>query len=82
MYYSVLLKGYITLINSSSISVPLYAHQVMRSHGTLKSHDTTFMTIYLDEGLNYVAILETAIDVAQGMFHLHIHNIIHADLKV
>ena len=35
-----------------------------------------------DDGLNYVAILETAIDVARGMLHLHSHNVIHADLKV
>ena len=35
-----------------------------------------------DSGLNYIAILETAADVAKGMLHLHNHQVIHADLKV
>ncbi len=35
-----------------------------------------------DSPVDYQAVLETAIDVARGMTHLHAHNIIHADLKV
>jgi serine/threonine protein kinase len=33
-------------------------------------------------GLNYLAILDTAIDIAKGMSHLHDHHVIHSDLKV
>lgn len=32
--------------------------------------------------LDYLAILETAADIARGMQHLHNHNIWHSDLKV
>lgn len=32
--------------------------------------------------LDYMAILETAADIARGMQHLHNHNIWHSDLKV
>ncbi len=35
-----------------------------------------------DDELNYPAVLETAADIAKGMFHLHMNNILHADLKV
>lgn len=33
-------------------------------------------------GLNYKAILETAVDVAKAMVHLHLANVLHSDLKV
>lgn len=33
-------------------------------------------------GMNYLAILETALDIAKGMCHLHDHQVIHSDLKV
>lgn len=35
-----------------------------------------------DLGLNYLAILETATDIAMGMCYLHDRQIIHSDLKV
>ena len=35
-----------------------------------------------DLGLNYLAILDTAIDIAMGMCYLHDRQIIHSDLKV
>ena len=34
------------------------------------------------DGVNYVAVLETASEVAKGMLHLHSLNILHGDLKV
>ncbi|KAG1673652.1 hypothetical protein FOA52_013316 [Chlamydomonas sp. UWO 241] len=38
--------------------------------------------IFMDnKGLNYAAILETAADISKGMLHLHVNNILHADLK-
>jgi serine/threonine protein kinase len=35
-----------------------------------------------DGSVNYPAVLETALDIAKGMKHLHGSNILHADLKV
>ena len=32
--------------------------------------------------LNYHAILDTALDVAKAMTHLHAMNVLHSDLKV
>ena len=32
--------------------------------------------------VNYPAVLETAIDIASGMMHLHASSILHSDLKV
>ena len=32
--------------------------------------------------LNYHAILDTALDVAKAMCHLHAMNVLHSDLKV
>ena len=32
-------------------------------------------------GLNYAAILDTALDVAKAMCHLHASNVLHGDLK-
>lgn len=32
-------------------------------------------------GLNYRAILDTALDVAKAMCHLHAMNVLHSDLK-
>ena len=32
--------------------------------------------------VNYSSVLDTAIDIATGMAHLHASNVIHADLKV
>ncbi len=32
--------------------------------------------------INYHAVLDTAIDMARGMAHMHKHNIVHADVKV
>jgi serine/threonine protein kinase len=34
-----------------------------------------------DAGINYRAILDTALDVAKAMLHLHSLNVLHADLK-
>ena len=33
-------------------------------------------------GLNYAAILDTALDIAKAMLHLHAADILHGDLKV
>ncbi len=35
-----------------------------------------------DGRINYLAILDTAADIACGMAHLHASNILHSDLKV
>jgi serine/threonine protein kinase len=35
-----------------------------------------------DGKLNYAAVLDTAIDIARGMQHLHKVNVVHSDLKV
>ena len=32
-------------------------------------------------GLNYAAILDTTIDIARAMLHLHCNNVLHMDLK-
>ena len=34
------------------------------------------------QGLDYCSVLDTAADIAKGMLHLHVLNIIHGDLKV
>lgn len=44
----------------------------------------------LDQGIlkgkngkpDYAAVLDTAVEIASGMVHLHASNIVHADLKV
>ncbi|KAG2426117.1 hypothetical protein HYH02_014872 [Chlamydomonas schloesseri] len=33
------------------------------------------------EGLNYLAILDTAADVAKALLHLHLNDVLHGDLK-
>ncbi len=33
-------------------------------------------------GLNYLAMLELALDIAKGMAHLHKMGVVHANLKV
>ncbi len=39
--------------------------------------------VFLDAyGLNYLAILDIAIDIAKGMEHLHASNMVHSHLKV
>lgn len=35
-----------------------------------------------DEGINYRAVLETLVDIANGMQQLHEMDIVHSDLKV
>ncbi len=37
---------------------------------------------FCQTGLNYQAILDTALDVAKAMTHLHAMNVLHGDLKV
>ncbi len=32
-------------------------------------------------GLNYLAILDSAVDIARAMLHLHCNNVLHMDLK-
>ena len=46
------------------------------SRGGKANKDTTHVEV------NYSAVLDTAIDIAKGMCHLHSLNIIHGDLKV
>jgi hypothetical protein len=33
-------------------------------------------------GVNFLAILETALDIARGMMQLHALDLVHSDLKV
>ena len=37
---------------------------------------------FMTHTLNYHAILDTALDVAKAMCHLHAMNVLHSDLKV
>jgi hypothetical protein len=32
--------------------------------------------------LNYAAVLDTALDIARAMLHLHLADVLHGDLKV
>lgn len=36
----------------------------------------------VDGGRDMLAVLDTALDVARAMLHLHDNNILHSDLKV
>ncbi|GAX73029.1 hypothetical protein CEUSTIGMA_g481.t1 [Chlamydomonas eustigma] len=49
--------------------------------GSLRDGLDAGMFLMGDGQLNYRAMLETAIDVARGMIHLHKLNIVHADIK-
>ena len=35
----------------------------------------------IGKGINYRAVLETALDIAKGMLHLHMLDLVHSDLK-
>ena len=58
-----------------------YPSSSFLGHLLLPLLDRLSFSFLTDKGLNYAAILETAADVAKGMLHLHVHNVIHADLK-
>ena len=50
--------------------------------GTLRDALSQRAFVLLNGSVNYLAVLETAADVARGMDHLHSQGILHADLKV
>jgi serine/threonine protein kinase len=50
--------------------------------GSLRRALDNFLLFFDDGRVNYLAVLDTAIDIAQGMAHLHSLNILHSDLKV
>ncbi len=48
--------------------------------GTLR--DALDQGVFMDpSGLNYAANLDSAIDIARAMLHLHCNNVLHMDLK-
>ena len=49
---------------------------------TTPFHTTPHASTHLFTQPTYVAVLDTALDIATGMQHLHSLNVVHSDLKV
>ena len=50
--------------------------------GTLREALSQWAFILPNGSVNYLAVLETAADIARGMAHLHSQGVLHSDLKV